>query len=353
MKKNFKRNYQFAIKSSSLISLFATFFGMILLRVSLKYDKDTVWIYGAIFFMVLFLFSFLVLQYRIERFIYNRIKKIYDDVALLDAPSLANQPIATDMETLSRKVKKFATDKKLEIEMLQVREHYRREFLGNVSHELKTPLFTVQGYLSTLTDGAFEDKTILKKYLDRAEKGVERLIYIVEDLDMISKLESGELNLEIAEFDIVELIQSIVDMLEMKASKKNISLVLEHNNKPMWVAADKDKLQQVIINLIVNSIKYGKEGGETEISVTGFTSKKILVRVTDNGEGIESQNIPRLFERFYRVNKSGSRSEGGSGLGLSIVKHIVEAHKQKIYVESEYGVGSEFSFTIDRASKKR
>jgi two-component system phosphate regulon sensor histidine kinase PhoR len=353
MKKNFKRNYQFAIKSSSLISLFATFFGMILLRVSLKYDKDTVWIYGAIFFMVLFVFSFLVLQYRIERFIYNRIKKIYDDVALLDAPSLANQPIATDMETLSRKVKKFATDKKLEIEMLQVREHYRREFLGNVSHELNTPLFTVQGYLSTLTDGAFEDKTILKKYLDRAEKGVERLIYIVEDLDMISKLESGELNLEIAEFDIVELIQSIVDMLEMKASKKNISLVLEHNNKPMWVAADKDKLQQVIINLIVNSIKYGKEGGETEISVTGFTSKKILVRVTDNGEGIESQNIPRLFERFYRVNKSGSRSEGGSGLGLSIVKHIVEAHKQKIYVESEYGVGSEFSFTIDRASKKR
>jgi len=353
MKKNFKRNYQFAIKSSSLISLFATFFGMVLLRVSLKYDKDTVWIYGAIFFMVLFVFSFLVLQYRIERFIYNRIKKIYDDVALLDAPSLANQPIATDMETLSRKVKKFATDKKLEIEMLQVREHYRREFLGNVSHELKTPLFTVQGYLSTLTDGAFEDKTILKKYLDRAEKGVERLIYIVEDLDMISKLESGELNLEIAEFDIVELIQSIVDMLEMKASKKNISLVLEHNNKPMWVAADKDKLQQVIINLIVNSIKYGKEGGETEISVTGFTSKKILVRVTDNGEGIESQNIPRLFERFYRVNKSGSRSEGGSGLGLSIVKHIVEAHKQKIYVESEYGVGSEFSFTIDRASKKK
>ena len=301
----------------------------------------------------MFVFSFLVLQYRIERFIYNRIKLIYDDVALLDAPSLTNQPIATDMETLSRKVKKFATDKKLEIEMLQVREHYRREFLGNVSHELKTPLFTVQGYLSTLTDGAFEDKTILKKYLDRAEKGVERLIYIVEDLDMISKLESGELNLEISEFDILELIQSIVDMLEMKAAKKNITLVLEQNNKPMLVAADKDKLQQVIINLIVNSIKYGKEGGETEISVTGFTSKKILVRVSDTGEGIESQNIPRLFERFYRVNKSGSRSDGGSGLGLSIVKHIVEAHKQKIYVESEYGVGSEFSFTIDRAAKKR
>jgi two-component system phosphate regulon sensor histidine kinase PhoR len=326
---------------------------MILMRFTLQQDKNAVLFYGLIYFTVVFVFSFLVLQYRIERFIYRRIKQIYDDVAILESSTMGSQPIATDMETLSRKVKKFASDKKLEIEMLQVREQYRREFLGNVSHELKTPLFTVQGYLSTLTDGAFSDKTILKKYLDRAEKGVERLIYIVEDLDMISKLESGELNLEISEFDVVNLIQSVVDMLEMKANKKNITLVIEHNNKPMWVAADKDKLQQVIINLIVNSIKYGREGGETEISVTGFTSKKFLVRITDNGEGIESQNIPRLFERFYRVNKSGSRSEGGSGLGLSIVKHIVEAHKQKIYVESEYGVGSEFSFTIDRAAKKR
>ena len=353
VKKSFKKNYQFALKSSSLISLFTTLLGMILMRFTLQQDKNAVLFYGLIYFTVVFVFSFLVLQYRIERFIYRRIKQIYDDVAILESSTMGSQPIATDMETLSRKVKKFASDKKLEIEMLQVREQYRREFLGNVSHELKTPLFTVQGYLSTLTDGAFSDKTILKKYLDRAEKGVERLIYIVEDLDMISKLESGELNLEISEFDVVNLIQSVVDMLEMKASKKNISLVIEHNNKPMWVAADKDKLQQVIINLIVNSIKYGREGGETEISVTGFTSKKLLVHITDNGEGIESQNIPRLFERFYRVNKSGSRSEGGSGLGLSIVKHIVEAHKQKIYVESEYGVGSEFSFTIDRASKKR
>ncbi len=351
--KSFKKNYRFALKSSFLVSLFASLFGMILLRFNLKQDKNLVLFYGAIFFIVLFVFSFLVLQYRIERFIYRRIKKIYDDVALLESSSIVNQPIATDMETLSRKVKKFASDKKLEIEMLQVREQYRREFLGNVSHELKTPLFTVQGYLSTLNDGALEDKNILKKYLERAEKGVERLIYIVEDLDMISKLESGELHLQISEFDILSLIQSVIDMLEMKASKKNIKLILEHNNKSsVWVAADKDKLQQVIINLVVNSIKYGRENGETEISVTGFTSKKILVRVTDNGEGIQQQNIPRLFERFYRVNKSGSRSEGGSGLGLSIVKHIVEAHKQKIYVESEFGVGSEFSFTVDRSFKR-
>lgn len=353
IKKSFKKNYRFAIKSATLISLFASLLGMILMRFTLQQDKNAVLLFGFFYFVIVFVFSFLVLQYRIERFIYNRIKRIYDDVAILESSTITNQPIATDMETLSRKVKKFASDKKLEIEMLQVREQYRREFLGNVSHELKTPLFTVQGYLSTLTDGAFADKTILKKYLDRAEKGVERLIYIVEDLDMISKLESGELNLEISEFDIILLIQSVFDMLEMKASKKKIKLVIENNNKPMLVAADKDKLQQVIVNLLVNSIKYGKENGETEVSVTGFTSKKLLVRFTDNGEGIEKLNIPRLFERFYRVNKSGSRSEGGSGLGLSIVKHIIEAHKQKIYVESEYGVGSEFSFTIDRASKRK
>jgi len=291
-----------------------------------------------------------VLQYRVERFIYRRVKKIYDDVSLLESSSFINQPITTDMETLTREVKKFATDKKLEIEMLQIREEYRREFLGNVSHELKTPLFTVQGYLSTLIDGAMDDKTVRKKYLKRAEKGVERLIYIVEDLDMITKLESGDLNLEISDFDIVELVQNVFDLLEMKADKKKITLAFENDRiQPIVVRGDKDKIQQVVENLIVNSIKYGKESGLTEVAIVNLTKKKVLVRITDNGEGIEKQNIPRLFERFYRVNKSGSRSEGGSGLGLAIVKHIIEAHKEKIYVESEFGIGSEFSFTIEKA----
>jgi two-component system phosphate regulon sensor histidine kinase PhoR len=254
------------------------------------------------------------------------------------------------MEALTREVKKFATDKKLEIEMLKVREKYRREFLGNVSHELKTPLFTVQGYLSTLLDGAMDDKNIRKKYLKRAEKGVERLIYIVEDLDMIAKLESGDLNLEIAEFDVLELIQNVFDLLEMKADKKKITLAFDkHHIQPVMVTGDKDKLQQLIENLIVNSIKYGKEGGLTEVSLINLTKRKVLIRITDNGEGIESQNLPRIFERFYRVDKSGARSEGGSGLGLAIVKHIIEAHKEKIYVESEFGVGSEFSFTLTKA----
>jgi two-component system phosphate regulon sensor histidine kinase PhoR len=350
MKISFKKNYRFASKSALLISISTSLFGMILAKYMLKLEQHSVLTFGFVFFLFILIFSFLALQYRVERFIYSRIKKIYDDVALLESSSFINQPITTDMETLSRKVKKFATDKKLEIEMLQVREEYRREFLGNVSHELKTPLFTVQGYIDTLLEGAMEDKNIRKKYLKRAEKGVERLIYIVEDLDMITKLESGDLHLEISEFDLVELIQNVLDLLEMKAEKKKIKLELENSfGKQFIVKGDKDKLQQVVENLVVNSIKYGKEGGLTEVSIVNLTKKKLLVRITDNGEGVEQQYLPRLFERFFRVDKSGSRSEGGSGLGLAIVKHIVEAHKQKIYVESEFGVGSEFSFTLDKA----
>jgi two-component system phosphate regulon sensor histidine kinase PhoR len=350
MKISFKKNYRFASKAALFISVFLSLFGMILAKYMLNLAQHSVLSFGFYFFLFSFCFSFLVLQYRVERFIYSRIKKIYDDVALLESSSFINQPITTDMETLSRKVKKFATDKKLEIEMLQVREEYRREFLGNVSHELKTPLFTVQGYIDTLLEGAMEDKNIRKKYLKRAEKGVERLIYIVEDLDMITKLESGDLHLEISEFDLVELIQNVLDLLEMKAEKKRIKLELENSfGKQFIVKGDKDKLQQVVENLVVNSIKYGKEGGLTEVSIVNLTKKKLLVRITDNGEGVEQQYLPRLFERFFRVDKSGSRSEGGSGLGLAIVKHIVEAHKQKIYVESEFGVGSEFSFTLDKA----
>ncbi|TRX38506.1 sensor histidine kinase [Flavobacterium sp. ZT3R18] len=349
MKINFKKSYKFAIKSALFISLFVSGFCMILSAILFKSTFTEVLLFGLISLFFVYLFSFFVLQYRVERFIYRRVKKIYDDVALLESSTFINKPITTDMETLTREVKKFATDKKLEIEMLQVREEYRREFLGNVSHELKTPLFTVQGYLSTLLDGAMDDKSIRKKYLKRAEKGVERLIYIVEDLDMITKLESGDLNLEFTKFDVVKLIQNVFDLLEMKADKKKITLAFENDHiQPIFVNGDKDKVQQVVENLIVNSIKYGKEGGLTEVSIVNLTNKKVLVRVTDNGEGIEAQNIPRLFERFYRVDKSGSRTEGGSGLGLSIVKHIIEAHKEKIYVESEFGIGSEFSFTLEK-----
>ncbi|MEZ7515527.1 sensor histidine kinase [Flavobacterium frigidarium] len=349
MKLNFKKTYKFAVKSALYISVFSTLFVVLLATTIFNYTPQKLMVFGVIFIFTIYLFSFIVIQYRVEHFIYRRVKKIYDDVSLLESSTFINQPITTDMETLTREVKKFATDKKLEIEMLQVREEYRREFLGNVSHELKTPLFTVQGYVSTLLDGAMDDKAIRKKYLKRAEKGVERLIYIVEDLDMITKLEVGDLNLEYSNFDIVELIQNVFDLLEMKADKKKITLAFENYHiQPNYVHADKDRIQQIIENLIVNSIKYGKSKGTTEVAVVNLTKEKVLIRISDNGEGIEKQNIPRLFERFYRVNKSGSRSEGGSGLGLAIVKHIIEAHKEKIYVESEFGVGSEFSFTLEK-----
>jgi two-component system phosphate regulon sensor histidine kinase PhoR len=201
-----------------------------------------------------------------------------------------------------------------------------------------------------LLDGAMNDKNLREKYLERASKGVERLGYIIKDLDMITKLEVGDLSLNKEVFDIVELISNVFDMLEMKALKKRITLTFDTDYvNPILVNADKERIQQVLVNLIVNSIKYGREKGTTEISVENLIKNKVIVRVTDNGEGIEKTHLIRLFERFYRVDKSGSRKEGGSGLGLSIVKHIIEAHEEKIYVESEFGVGSEFSFTLEKA----
>lgn len=343
---NFKRSYKFAIKTSFFITIFLT----LLVSVFLFFEYELEWLPVLIFAVATYLFSFFIIQYRVEHFIYKRVKKIYDNVTLLDASTLQPNQITTDMATLTREVEKFAADKKLEIETLQIRETYRKEFMGNVSHELKTPLFTVQGYILTLLDGALKDKAVRKKYLQRANKGVERLIYIVKDLDMITKLEAGDLHLNIENFNIVEVVQGSFDLLEMKAAKRNITLTFDMDYEaPIWVYGDKERIQQVITNLVVNSIKYGKKGGTTEVSIENLIKNKVIVRVTDNGEGIQKAHIPRLFERFYRVDKSGSRKEGGSGLGLSIVKHIIEAHNEKIYVESVFGVGSEFSFTLEKS----
>ena len=346
MSLSFKKTYTFAVVSTTYITIFST----ALVAILSSLFSSLSWQFCLAFSVSVALFSFFVLQYRVEHFIYKRVKKIYDDVSLLDSTTFSSQSITTDMATLTKEVKKFATDKKIEIENLKVREEYRREFMGNVSHELKTPLFTVQGYLSTLLDGAIKDKDLRVKYIERAEKGVERLIYIVEDLDMISKLEMGQLNLEKSNFNIVELIQNVFDLLEMNADKKNIILMFDQKySKSINVFADQEKIQQAFTNLITNSIKYGKDNGTTEVSIEDLVENKIIVRVKDNGEGIEQHNIPRLFERFFRVDKSGSRSEGGSGLGLSIVKHIIEGHNEKIYVESEFNKGSEFSFTLEKA----
>lgn len=344
MAQEFKRSYKFAFYTSLFVTLLAT---LLLLLYEFFAEGFS---FGALllFMLVCYVFSFFIIQLRIEFFIYKRVKEVYDKVSLLESSSLREEQITTDMATLTREIEKFSKGKKLEIEALKIRENYRKEFMGNISHELKTPLFTVQSYILTLLDGAADDKNIRDKYLARANKGVDRLIYIVKDLDMITKLEAGDVNLNKEKFDIVELIQSVFDLFEMKAAKKDISLTFDVDyQKPLYVFADKDKIQQVLTNLVVNSIKYGKTGGTTEISIDNIADKKLLIRVTDNGEGIEPHYIPRLFERFFRIDKSGSRREGGSGLGLSIVKHILEAHQEKIYVESDPGIGSEFSFTLE------
>ncbi len=341
-----KRTYRFAIKTSLYITLFIT----LLMSVFLYAFYSINWLLIIVFAVTCYLFSFIVIQLRVERFIYRRVKKIYDDLTLLESASLTRGSITTDMGTLTKEIDKFARDKKLEIETLKVREKYRKEFLGNISHELKTPLFTVQGYILTLLDGGLDDKSIRKKYLERANKGVERLSYIVKDLDMITKLEVGDLSLNLEVFDIVELVKSVFDMFEIRAHKKRITLTFDTDyTKPILVRADKERIQQVLANLFVNSIKYGQENGTTEISIENLIKNKVIVRVTDNGEGIDSKHLSRLFERFFRVDKTGNRKVGGSGLGLSIVKHIIEAHDEKIYVESEIGVGSEFSFTLEKA----
>jgi len=343
----FRRTYYFAFWSSLYITTLATFVLLLLYYFSVSHVFN--YQFFASFYALLFLFCFFIIQFRVERFIYLRVKKIYEEVSLFDVSDMYQTTVTSDMESLSREVRKFAENKRQQIEVLNERESYRRDFLGNVSHELKTPLFTVQGFILTLLDGAIDDETIREKYLQRANKGVERLIAIVKDLDMISKLESADLHLNMEPINMVVLVQGVFDLLEMKAKKKDISLSFDAiYDSPVMVYGDVERLEQVLINLLVNSIKYGKVGGTTLVSLFDIDSKKLRITVSDNGEGIDKEFHDRLFERFYRVDQSRSRTQGGSGLGLSIVKHIIEAHGEQITVKSELHKGSEFAFTLKR-----
>ena len=307
-----------------------------------------------IFLIVSFGVTYLVFHLRFKNYVDKKVSVIYEELENIDAvvDPKSKKTVNTDMDSLINKVKDYAANRKSEIDVLKGREEYRKEFLGNVSHELKTPLFTIQGYILTLLDGAKDKPELCTKYLERTSKGVDRLNYIIKDLDLITRLEIGDLALKREEFDVIELIKNVFELLEMKANKKNISLTLDKfYEEPVLIKADKERIRQVLTNLIVNSLKYGNEDGTTEVSVEELVEDKLIIRVTDNGEGIQKEYLPRLFERFYRVSKSRSREEGGSGLGLSIVKHIIEAHQEQIYVESIYGVGSEFSFTMDKSIK--
>lgn len=346
--KKIKKTYNYAIISA----LYLTILAVIITAVSYSFFYHLLGVKTLIISgFLLFIGAFFVIQYRAEHFIYQRVKKIYQDISLLDVNDLSKDKVTTDVEGLTKSVQEYVEDKKEEIANLTERDSFRRDFLGNVAHELKTPLFTIQGYLLTLIEGAVNDKEIRDKYLNRANKGVERLNAIIKDLDMITKLETDGMKMNITSFNILELIQNVFDLFEMKAKKRNI--LLRFNKAygfPLIVKGDIERIEQVLINLIVNSIKYGKIGGITTVSVEAYNKNKLIIKISDNGEGIKEEHISRLFERFYRVDHSRSREQGGSGLGLSIVKHIIEAHNETILLKSKFGEGSEFSFTLENDS---
>ena len=300
-------------------------------------------------FILFFFFSIIFIQYQIERYILLKVKVLYDEFYTEGSP-LNKNLLKKDAQSLTRSIQNFAKESKLEIELLKVKDNYRKEFIGNVAHELKTPLFTVESYILTLLEGTVEDEDLRNKYLQKAAQSIDRLNHIVNDLDLITKFEAGIASIQNERFDLIVLIDEVLGLMEIRAKERKIDLTFEKpiDNDTLWVVADRKRISQVITNLVVNSLKYGVNGGTTEITIGFLSKQKILVRVIDNGNGIEEKHIPRLFERFYRIDKARNRDEGGSGLGLAIVKHIIEAHKEKIYVQSTFGVGSEFSFSLSK-----
>lgn len=310
------------------------------------------WIDFLITFSVTLITSYAVFYYLIERFVYSKIKLIYKLIHNLklgkDLKDALGEYVSEDpINDVENEVKEWAHDKKKEIDRLKEQEKFRREFLANISHELKTPLFAIQGYIDALSDDS-SDPAQSKQFLEKASRNVDRLAFFLKDLDSISKLESGEIPVNYEKFDLAELIREVLESLELKAKKYNITLEFrEKYNTATWVNADREKIRQVLVNLVDNSFKYGNSPGTTSVK-TFELHDQILVEITDNGIGVEEKYLPRLFERFYRVDKSRSRQIGGSGLGLAIVKHIIEAHQQTITVRSTENIGSTFGFTLEK-----
>lgn len=299
-----------------------------------------------------FVVTYLFARFVIRKFVVYKMKPIYQIVFERNMSTRELEKTllkkANLLETVSAEISDWADRNKMEIERLEEAEHYRREYLGNIAHEIKTPVFNVQGYVSTLLDGAIDDENVNRVYLERAEKSIERLITILNDLDEISKLESGRLNLEYERFDVVALARDIAESFEMESAAAGIAVSLKANPSSIInVAADRKHIGQVFVNLISNSIRYGRRGGWTRISFIDMFDK-VMVEVSDNGEGIAKEDIPRVFERFFRTEKSRSREKGGTGLGLAIVRHILDAHGETITLRSEQGKGSTFSFTLSK-----
>jgi len=309
-------------------------------------------------FSISLITSFIVFYYLIEKYVYSKIKIIYKLIHSLKLGRDLREALGENMSSdpihdVEQEVKAWAKEKKLEIDVLKRQEQFRREFLSNLSHEFKTPLFAMQGYLDALLDeDGLEDTELTLKFLKKASSNVDRMSYLINDLDEISKLESGELPINFTKFKINELIKEVFESLETKSAQYKIQLVFkEKYDEAIFVNADRERIRQVLVNLIDNAFKYGKTNGTTSVSL--FTlHKQVLVEVTDNGSGIDEKNLPRLFERFYRTDASRSRQIAGSGLGLAIVKHIIEAHQQTINVRSTLGIGSTFGFTLEKAKQQ-
>lgn len=305
----------------------------------------------AVSIPVFFVAAFFFVKYLIDRFVYSRLKPIYKTLNSFRNAESSGEDISSGdiLNDANRRVEAWVKDRASEIQHLKKMEKYRKEFIGNVSHELKTPVFNIQGYILTLLDGGLDDPNINELFLKRTEKSIDRMISIIEDLEAISKLEAGEMKLNREDTDLLKLIEDVFEMHEIRAKEKKISLRLGDGfSQKVNVNIDKERMHQVFSNLIVNSINYGQKKGETVVNVYDMDNK-VLVEIKDNGIGISKKHQPRIFERFYRVDKSRSREQGGTGLGLSIVKHIIEAHGQTINVSSEQGKGTSFTFTLEKS----
>lgn len=301
--------------------------------------------YFLLSLVLFFWFSVVLIYHVVKLYIHSKISVIYKNIYKHKG---VTRFVDVDVDSVEKEVENWAIQKENEILQMKASETYRREFIGNVSHELKTPIFNIQGYILTLLDGGLYDEEVNMKYLKRTSKSVDRMINIVDDLEVITRLETEETQLEIGEFNIVELAKDVLDQLELKANESKIELSIQKEILTEFVLGDIDKIQQVFANLISNSIKYGKEGGRTEVRFFDM-NENILIEIADDGIGISEMDLPRLFERFYRVDKNRSRKIGGTGLGLAIVKHIIEAHNQTINVRSTFDVGSTFSFILKKA----
>ncbi len=319
------------------------------------YWYSELWLPSLVFFCLLMLISYLIIFYTVKRFIYRKIKLIYKLIYQTKASKreefyFKNLLPQNTIEEVNQDVEKWAVQHKEELETLHKNEIFRKEFLLNLSHELKTPIFAIQGYVDTLLDGAIDNAEVNKKFLNNASKNVDRLVNLLEDLDEITKLESGELKLVWQNFIIQDLIKDVFETLSIKADKKKIKCIIKEGCElPLTIYADKEKIRVVLLNLIDNSIKYGKQNGIIEASAYKIDGKKVLIEISDNGYGILEEHLSRIFERFYRTDLARAREAGGSGLGLSIVKHIIEAHGDTIHVRSKSEVGSTFGFILPAA----